>query len=217
MGKRAISQEDKKHKSEMILNTAEIMFLESDYEKMKMADIAKKVGISNGLIFVYFKTKETLFLNLLEREYVKRFCNIKDLIQEFNPMNYQDLQHVIMLELEKLIDDNPLYIRLESIRSSILEKNTDVDMLLEIKQKMHYGLLDVALIIEERHIMKKEQAMNLFLAEAVIITGTKLLTDIPENASVIIEKYQYTEFQREIKKDLMFYMQCYLQGYEKYI
>ena len=70
--KRAVTEEAKTARSREILDTAERLFMETGYRELKMSDIAKAAGISNGLLFVYFKTKETLFLCLLWREYEKR-------------------------------------------------------------------------------------------------------------------------------------------------
>ena len=39
-------------------------------------------------------------------------------------------------ELEYLVDSNPLYIRLESMRTAILERNTDQEVLLRMKTRL---------------------------------------------------------------------------------
>ena len=65
MAKRAITKEAKELKAQAILDKAEEIFMGTQYEKVKMADIAKSMNISNGILFVYLKIKETLFLKLL--------------------------------------------------------------------------------------------------------------------------------------------------------
>ena len=67
-----MSAEAKAARAKQIMDAAADMLLSIDYRHLKMSSIAKAVGISNGLIFKYFKTKETLFLSLLWREYEKR-------------------------------------------------------------------------------------------------------------------------------------------------
>ncbi len=76
MPRRAMTDAAKQEKSNAILDKAATMFLQYDYDKIRMSDIAKEMGISNGILFVYFKSKETLFFMLLLREYNARFSRL---------------------------------------------------------------------------------------------------------------------------------------------
>ena len=48
----------KREKANQILDIAAQLLLTTDYRKIRMIDLARKMGISNGIIYVYFKTKE---------------------------------------------------------------------------------------------------------------------------------------------------------------
>ena len=50
-----------------ILNTATEMFLENGYKKTKMTEIAKKLGVSKGALYQYYKSKEELLLEVIMR------------------------------------------------------------------------------------------------------------------------------------------------------
>ena len=63
--KRAMTQQAKDARAGQILDAAEKLLKTTDYMSLKMSDIAREAGVSSGLIFTYFKTKETLFLCLL--------------------------------------------------------------------------------------------------------------------------------------------------------
>ena len=102
-----------------------------------MSSIAKAVGISNGLIFKYFKTKETLFLSLLWREYEKRLDYLEAETEKTDFRDFSDVQELLLSELEHLLYQNPVYIKLESMRSIILEKNADTQLLLKMKEKFY--------------------------------------------------------------------------------
>ena len=49
-----------------ILNTATELFLENGYKKTKMTEIAKKLGVSKGALYQYYKSKEALLLEVLK-------------------------------------------------------------------------------------------------------------------------------------------------------
>jgi AcrR family transcriptional regulator len=52
---------------ERILAAAEKLFSQSGYDSTGVADICTKAGISKGAFYYSFKTKQAVFLNLLER------------------------------------------------------------------------------------------------------------------------------------------------------
>ena len=69
--KRAISEEQKLERKKDILNTALNLFEISSFHEISIAKIAKKTGIAKGTVFIYFKTKEELFLSITKTEIEK--------------------------------------------------------------------------------------------------------------------------------------------------
>ena len=137
MARRARTEEAKEEKAQAILDTAERLFATTEIEKIKMADIAKEMGISNGILFVYFKTKEMLFLQLLLREYEKRLNHMQKLIERKPLSTYQNLKELILSEMTQIIEEREVYIRLCSIRGAILEKNIDTEQMIQSKQWLY--------------------------------------------------------------------------------
>ena len=72
MGKRARTEQAKQARAQAILEKAKEMLLTTSYEQIKMADLAKSLGLSNGTLYVYFPSKEALFLQLLWQEFEDR-------------------------------------------------------------------------------------------------------------------------------------------------
>ena len=60
MGKRARTEQAKQARAQAILEKAKEMLLTTSYEQIKMADLAKSLGLSNGTLYVYFPNKEAL-------------------------------------------------------------------------------------------------------------------------------------------------------------
>lgn len=109
----------------------------SEYEDIKMSDITKEMGLSNGIPFVYFKTKESLFFCLLVREYEKRLDRLSALARETTIQVFEDFRKLVIRKLLELVDGNPMYIRLESMGTAILEYNLDADTMLKEKLKLY--------------------------------------------------------------------------------
>ena len=51
---------------EKIIQSAIQSFAQTGYDRTKMEDIAKRLGLSKGTIYLYFKSKEDLFLAICE-------------------------------------------------------------------------------------------------------------------------------------------------------
>ncbi|WP_307344910.1 helix-turn-helix domain-containing protein [Paenibacillus polymyxa] len=74
-------------KAQAILDQTTEVFHSSDYEQIKMSDIAKEMKMSKGILYVYFKTKESLFFNLLCCVYEKRLNRLIEIIVETHNLN----------------------------------------------------------------------------------------------------------------------------------
>lgn len=61
-----ITKEPEERKQE-ILDTAMRLFYEKGYEKTSIADIAKEIGVAQGLCYRYFPSKEALFDSAIEQ------------------------------------------------------------------------------------------------------------------------------------------------------
>ncbi|MCH3918448.1 MAG: TetR/AcrR family transcriptional regulator [Spirochaetia bacterium] len=58
---------DPEDRKQEILDTAMRLFHEKGYEKTSMSDIAKKMGVAQGLCYRYFPSKEALFNSSIDR------------------------------------------------------------------------------------------------------------------------------------------------------
>ena len=71
INQRARSSEQKALRRKSVLATAEDYFLEVGYEAFSMAQLAQKAGVSKGTLYLYFATREELFLTLYEESLVR--------------------------------------------------------------------------------------------------------------------------------------------------
>ena len=71
INQRARSSEQKALRRHAVLETAEVYFKEVGYEAFSMAQLAKKAGVAKGTLYLYFNTREELFLTLYEQSLVR--------------------------------------------------------------------------------------------------------------------------------------------------
>ena len=138
-----ITKEPEERKQE-ILDTAMRLFYEKGYEKTSIADIAKTIGVAQGLCYRYFPSKEALFDSAIEQyadELVSRFSvpsshdkmTLKELIEtmpimvETEDSSYYKTLHVV--ENKKFHDQLMLKVceKLSKIVTKLLERAKEKD------------------------------------------------------------------------------------------
>lgn len=60
-----------------ILDAADYLFFTKTYHKTTISDIAKKMGVAQGMLYYYFKSKEEVLETLLERHASSMFAEIR--------------------------------------------------------------------------------------------------------------------------------------------
>jgi AcrR family transcriptional regulator len=66
--RRAYRPEEKEMRRQAILAGAQQLFEETPYPELRMTDLAQRLGLGKGTLYLYFPTKESLFLAVLEAE-----------------------------------------------------------------------------------------------------------------------------------------------------
>jgi AcrR family transcriptional regulator len=77
MTKRAAGELEKGARRSEILERAYILFKEKDLDSIKMAEIAAYLGLAKGTLYLYFPSKEALFLALLDERLGAAFANLE--------------------------------------------------------------------------------------------------------------------------------------------
>ena len=71
INQRARSTEQKALRRRAVIEAAETYFLEVGYEAFSMSQLAKKIGLAKGTLYLYFQTREELFLTLYEQSLIR--------------------------------------------------------------------------------------------------------------------------------------------------
>ena len=133
-----ISNEKTPDTREKILNTALQLFAERGYHKTKISDIVKTVGVAQGTFYWYFKSKESIALEIIK--------NGRENLLQFVAQGYrqsggtvQDAVHAS----EKLFEDF----------FTFSEKNKDLMVLLfkgiETEESVHHAIEETREKLEE--------------------------------------------------------------------
>ncbi|MBN1532153.1 MAG: TetR/AcrR family transcriptional regulator [Spirochaetes bacterium] len=148
MGSRERIQREKEQRREAILRAAEKLFLKKGFENTTMDEIARRCDLSKGTLYLYFSTKEQLYLVIINRAVTEML----DLVKE--------MQADVESPLDRLRNIGEAYLR-------FYETHPDhFSILIRVPDQMHHKSMTRA---EVRQIFEKN--MELW----TIITG--IITD----------------------------------------
>lgn len=137
MKKRAIQSEDKETKRKQIVSAARELFDARDFFTVKMEDVARKAGVAKGTLYLYFSTKEELFLSVaegdLEAWFSGLFAAMESLPSQPRHTPSAELARTLTSMIAKSFDAHPNIPRDLSLMFNILEHNVGEEKLLAFK------------------------------------------------------------------------------------
>ncbi len=145
-----------------------------------MIDIANASGVSKGTMFNYFSTKEKLFLEIL-KENTKYDSKSHYFIKKQNALDFDGFKKIMLNEMESILLEDSVLMRLTAIMHNILEENLDYETALSFKLDFHNSMMMIANIIVERvDCITLDDCKNIFMTQHALIVGYRNMTNVPE-------------------------------------
>ena len=141
---RARNDEDKQARRAAILTEAGTLLLEHAYGRITMAQVAAACGLAKGTLYLYFRSKEELFLALLERELLEWFASLRDRLERIAEVDAEVLgrEFATSLERRRLLSD------LLVILHTVLEHNVDGETAVAFKEVLRDQLEEAGAALE---------------------------------------------------------------------
>ena len=163
--KRARSLEEKSFRRQQILDAASALFAEVGYEGFSVALLATKAGIVKGTLYLYFKTREEVFLALYDQS-LNRWS--EKFIQRL-PESLEDRAFCELL-YETAFGD-PLYVPLQARLEKVIEHNVSLDCLLMSKRNFLQQVDRIAAASADVLCLRNEQALEVIKTLGILIVG----------------------------------------------
>jgi AcrR family transcriptional regulator len=134
---RAVRQEQKIERRQAILAAARVLFERTPYPDISMQQVAGHAALAKGTLYLYFKTKEELFLALLEQELAGWFDEMDAWLSGLNDDGQTCTRQDFVARLAGSLAGREIAIRLIVISQAILERNIAYATALSYKQLLH--------------------------------------------------------------------------------
>ena len=164
--KRARSAEQKELRRLTVLKAAEAYFHEVGYEAFSMAQLAKKTGVAKGTLYLYFNSREELFLTLYEQSLIRwSQVFIANLSASMTSKAYAQALYLTAIADGTFL---PLLIRLEHL----IEHNVAIPRLIESKRAFIRQVKIIADPTSTSLTLSGAQAIEVVKTMGVLLIGT---------------------------------------------
>ncbi|MCA9922497.1 MAG: TetR family transcriptional regulator [Anaerolineales bacterium] len=180
--KRAISNEQKGVRRQQILDAALQLFHETSYDAVSMAGVAAQAGVAKGTLYLYFKTKEALFLALQMQEFVDWFDEIDRVV---GSENGRFSTSIFLNIIGRSLESRPTFTRLIAILHTVLEHNISYEEARQFKQMLRDRVYQTGALLEAKlDFLEAGQGTQLLLQIYALVIGFQHLAN---PAPIIVE------------------------------
>jgi TetR/AcrR family fatty acid metabolism transcriptional regulator len=95
------------HKKDLIINAAIQIFAEKGFYNAKVADVARKAGVADGTIYLYFKNKDDILISLFETKMEEILHRFKTIVNT-KASAIEKINHFIQLHFQLIEEDQNL-------------------------------------------------------------------------------------------------------------
>jgi TetR/AcrR family transcriptional regulator len=208
--KRAISENEKKKRKEKILKTAWNLFKKADGQLPTMSVIAQQAGLSKGTLYLYFKTKEEIFLQLYLHKLQEWHESVGDKLNKSSG-------NISETEFAEIITDyvikNPLLLKMGSLVRGVLEENTDEKIIVETKMQISQLLERCGrLTCQKFSGVTLSQAVQIHMRIYALIFGLWQITSSPKHIRKMIDKARINAFESDFYDIVVESVATFLKG-----
>ncbi|WP_257457515.1 TetR/AcrR family transcriptional regulator [Archangium lipolyticum] len=205
MPQRARKEEDKEARRRQLLDAAMALYQGSSYAEVKMADVAERAQLAKGTVFLYFPTKEALFLALLEERLFAWFARVEEALSR-GESRWTGAR--VARTLAESLEGEESLTRLLARLQTVLEQNVTEEQVRGFKERLLEAVVRAGALVEKRlAFLKAGEGVRFFLQVHALVTGLRQMADLAPVARAVHEAAPHLEplrvdFTRELTDSL---------------
>lgn len=188
MKQRAIADSDKELRRQALLDGARELYLQDPQQLPTVAAIAERCRLAKGTVYLYFKSKEEIFIALLEEGFDDLFIRVESSLTKAE--RGPQLIPAFAETYRDYLAERPEFLRLAAMANSVLEQSVAPEIVLAFKRKLAAGLaaagqqLELAASLPSGHgapLLMRTYALTLGLWQAYDVpTALESMLSTPE-------------------------------------
>lgn len=207
---RARDAESKEARRVALLNAACALFETQSFAQVTMGEISAAAGLAKGTAYLYFTTKEALFLALLAQELEVWF----NVLAEAPLRPSKDAPDVVAALFAESLSERPTLVRLLGLLHLTLEQNVSAELVLPFKLRLAERMAEVGARIEAvLPQLSPGDGVRLFLRAHALVVGLGQMSQVKPDLDALLAKPELCHLKVEWAPELRACLAAMLRGW----
>ena len=170
------------------------------YSDIAMDRIAERAGVAKGTLYLYFRTKEALFLSLYEARLGAWYADLHALADHGEgTVSASEAARVISSTLTR----RPTLVRLFGLLHSTLSHNIDLEITVGFRRRQWEKISALAPALARRiENLSDSRALRFLIQLEVVVGGMSWAANPPSAVSQALEEEDLAMFRVDFEKEL---------------
>jgi TetR/AcrR family transcriptional regulator len=209
---RAVDADDRQVRRQSILDSARVLFRQGDGRLPTAAEVATAAGLAKGTVYIYFKTKEEIFANVLLEGWLPLLASTEAIFLGHKKKGRFKQAQVFINATVRHLAEVPELLRLDALGASVLEKNMTSEALLEYKRRFNEALFDAGDRIDKALSLTPGRGVQLLLRTYALTRGLWQTAEHFEELEEVCSDLVSSWHRRPFSQDLCEALEEYWRG-----
>ena len=196
---RAVAPEEKSERRTAILRAAEALLHTAPGGEFTVANLARQAGLAKGTVYLYFRTREEVLLQV----HLERLHGLFDELEDALRAPRVDAAYHAVRATLRYLNAHPEFLPLATNCRGMLEVNTSAQAALAFKLALGARLSAIGSRIEEIYpSLARGDGMAMLMNSYALMIGLWQLTDPPACLREAMQRPELSMFRIDFEKQL---------------
>jgi AcrR family transcriptional regulator len=201
MARPALSQEERFSRRAVLLDAALRLYREQE-TLPTVSNIAKSAGIAKGAVYLWFRSKEEIFVALLEDAFLELIARLLPIIESIDPRP-EFAPDSFATQYVRLLAEVPDVAPLSSVLNNMLRKNLPIESFSRLDRNVGASLSKAGALLEQRFgCLMRSKGADLLLHTWTLTIGLWIMMDIPDEMKKVPDDPTLATFRRGFSTEL---------------
>lgn len=169
MATRAYGVEDKKARRDDIVEAARRLFTGGPGDLPSAARIAAAAGLAKGTLYLYFRTKEAIFADLLLDGWTEVLAEVEDVFRTAG--DRASKVAAFLARFAAYLDAHPELLRLDALGHGVIERNLEPVVLAAFKRRLNERLASAGAAIDRSLDLSPDRGLQVLMRTYALTRG----------------------------------------------
>jgi AcrR family transcriptional regulator len=201
MARPALSEEERLSRRAALLDAA-LRLYRKQGTLPTVSNIAKAARIAKGAVYLWFQSKEEIFVTILEDAFLELIAGLSSIIESLDPRP-EFAPDAFATQYVKLLAEMPDVAPLSSVLNSTFRENLPIESFSRLDRNVGASLSKVGALLEQRFGCRmRGKGADLLLHTWTLTVGLWIMTDIPDEVKKVLDDPTLATFRRGFGTEL---------------